>query len=86
MSDTDNELAEQWMLITTPLGQEWSGRARYAAAMYFNRRGEMSAEALEVYRMCARLDWEDPPAILRSHNIGNEWLARIDRHQRGEQQ
>jgi hypothetical protein len=86
MSGSDKELDEQWLLINTPLGQEWSGRARYAAAMYFNRRGEMSAEALEIYRICSRMDWEDPLAILKSHNIGNDWLARIDRHQRGEQQ
>ncbi|MBZ9657134.1 hypothetical protein [Phyllobacterium lublinensis] len=86
MSGSDKELDEQWLLINTPLGQEWSGRARYAAAMYFNIRGEMSAEALEIYRICSRMDWEDPLAILKSHNIGNDWLARIDRHQRGEQQ
>lgn len=86
MSESDRELAEQWMLITTPLGEEWSGRTRYAAAVYFNKREEMSAEALEIYRICARLDGEDPLAILRSHNIGYDWLARIDRYQRGEQQ
>ena len=46
----DDEVRENWMLVNTPLGEEWSGRTRYAAAMFFHKRGEMSAEALEVYR------------------------------------
>ncbi|CAN7626536.1 hypothetical protein LJR231_004762 [Phyllobacterium sp. LjRoot231] len=86
MSRPDEDEAEQWVLINTPLGQEWSGRTRYAAAMYFNRQGEMSAETLEIYRICSRLDWEDPLAILRSQHIGSEWLARINGYQHGEQQ
>ena len=32
MAATDEETTEQWALINTPLGEEWSGRARYAAA------------------------------------------------------
>jgi hypothetical protein len=76
MSADDIE-REQWALINTPLGQEWSGRTRYAAAMYFNRRREMDAETLEIYRICSRLDWEDPLAILRSHSIGKDWLRRM---------
>jgi len=39
----DREAAENWALINTPLGQSWSGRTRYAAAMFFYKRGEMSA-------------------------------------------
>ena len=85
MSAPDDDEQEQWALINTPLGQEWSGRARYAAAMYFNRRGEMDAETLEIYRICSRLDWEDPLAILRSHSIGSDWLAKINDYQHGEQ-
>ena len=61
----DAEVAENWALVNTPLGEEWSGRARYAAAMFFYLRGEMSADTLEVYRICSRLDAEDPLAILR---------------------
>lgn len=46
--DIGREAAEQWELINTPLGEKWSGRTRDAAAMFFYRRGEMSAETLEV--------------------------------------
>lgn len=31
----DTETAEQWALVNTPLGEPWSGRTRYAAAIYF---------------------------------------------------
>ena len=77
MAGPDNEAAEQWALVNTPLGQDWSGRTRYAAAMYFYTRGELSAEALEVYRLCSRLDGEDPLAIIRDRGVGKEWLERI---------
>lgn len=80
MSDMeDKEAAEQWALVNTPLGEEWSGRTRYAAAMYFYKRGEMSAEALEVYRICARLDSQDPLSIIRDRNVGKNWLERMAR-------
>ena len=80
MSDTeDSETAEQWALVNTPLGEEWSGRTRYAAAMYFYKRGEMSAEALEVYRICSRLDSQDPLSIIRDRNVDKEWLERMAR-------
>jgi len=71
------ESAEQWALVNTSLGEPWSGRTRYAAAMYFYKRGEMSAESLEVYRLCSRLDSEDPLSIIRDRGVGTEWLARI---------
>ncbi len=71
------EEREQWRLVTTPLGQPWSGRARYAAAMFFYRRGAMSAEALEVYRLCSRLDAEDPLPIIRERGVGAGWLERF---------
>ncbi|GLS34145.1 hypothetical protein SAMN04488498_10913 [Mesorhizobium albiziae] len=73
----DDETAEQWALVNTPLGEEWSGRTRYAAAMFFYKRGEMSAETLEVYRTCSRLDAEDPLSIIRDHGVGKDWLARM---------
>lgn len=80
MCDTeDKEAAEQWALVNTPLGEEWSGRTRYAAAMYFYKRGEMSAEALEVYRICSRLDSQDPLSIIRDRNVDKEWLERMAR-------
>jgi hypothetical protein len=73
----DAEAAEQWRLVKTPLGQQWSGRARYAAAMFFYQRGEISAEALEVYRICARLDAEDPLTIIRDRGADEGWLKRM---------
>ncbi|MBN9232419.1 MULTISPECIES: hypothetical protein [Phyllobacteriaceae] len=73
----DAEALEQWALVNTPLGEAWSGRARYAAAMYFYKRGEMDAETLEVYRICSRLDAEDPLAIIRDRKVGKAWLERM---------
>jgi hypothetical protein len=72
MAEPDKEAAEQWALVNTPLGEPWSGRTRYAAAMYFYKRGELSAEALEVYRLCARRDSEDPLPIIRERGVGSE--------------
>lgn len=77
MADNDAEALEQWELVNTPLGEPWSGRARYAAAMYFYKRGELPAEALEVYRLCSRLDSEDPLSIIHERGVGKEWLKRM---------
>jgi hypothetical protein len=74
---SDAELREQWALVNTPLGEEWSGRTRYAAAMYFHKCGDMNAETLEVYRLCARLDSEDPLPIIKDRGVGKAWLERI---------
>lgn len=73
------EVAENWALINTPLGEAWSGRARYAAAMFFYNRGEMDAGTLEAYRICARLDGEDPLALIRDRGGGADWLRRMAR-------
>ena len=54
-----------------------TGRARYAAAMFFYQRGDMDAGTLEVYRICARLDAEDPLPIIRDRGVGKEWLKRM---------
>ena len=78
MADIDTEEAEQWALINTPLGEAWSGRTRYAAAMYFYKRGDMTAEALEVYRLCSRQDNEDPLSIIRDRGVGTDWLERME--------
>jgi len=72
------DVAKNWALVNTPLGQDWSGRTRYAAAMFFYKRGEMNAETLEVYRICARLDAQDPLAIIRDRGVGKDWLQRVD--------
>jgi len=74
----DTETRRQWQLVTMPAGVEWSGRARYAAAMYFHQRGEMDAETLEVYRLCSRLDHENPIDALKRYRIGADWVARIE--------
>ncbi len=73
----DDETRQNWDLIKTPPGIPWSGRTRYAAAMYFYHHGEMSAEVLEVYRICARLDAEDPLDVLRRWQIGADWVERM---------
>ena len=77
--DRDAEWREQWALVNTPLGEQWSGRARYAAAMYFYKAGAMTAEALEVYRLCSRLDHEDPLPIIRERGAGKGWLEQFER-------
>ncbi|HEV7308104.1 hypothetical protein [Ensifer sp.] len=72
----DDEEKRHWEMIRLPVGTEWSGRARYAAAMFFYQRRQMDAETLEIYRICSRLDHEDPADVLRRYRIGSEWLAR----------
>ncbi|MCO5063790.1 MAG: hypothetical protein M9924_05165 [Rhizobiaceae bacterium] len=79
MSEPDEE-AENWWLVLSPVGEAWSGRARYAAAMYFYRRGEMNAETLEVYRLSSRLDNQDPLSIIRERGIGKDWLTKVEAH------
>lgn len=74
----DDNLA-QWQIITLPAGIDWSGRARYGAAMYFYTRGEMDVQTLEVYRYLARLDEEDPADVLRRYRIGADWLDKLSR-------
>jgi hypothetical protein len=74
---TDEE-RENWALIMTPAGEEWSGRARYAAAMYLYRKGEMGAEVLEIYRICSRIDHEDAVDALRAYRMGEAWIAKLD--------
>lgn len=73
----DAEAADNWALVNTPLGEPWSGRARYAAAMFFYRRGEMDAETLEVYRICSRLDHQDPLPLIRDRGVDAGWLKRM---------
>ena len=73
----DEETRRNWEIIAAPPGPEWSGRARYAAAMYFCQCGEMAPEVLEVYRICSRLDAEDPVSVLMRWRIGADWIARL---------
>jgi hypothetical protein len=79
----DDEAKKNWDIINTPPGAEWSGRARYAAAMFFCQRGEMSPEVLEIYRICSRLDAEDPVSVLRRWKVGADWVERIEAERTG---
>ena len=67
------EDATQLADLKTPLGQPGSGRVRYAAATHFYNRGKLSADALEVYRILALIDAEDPAPLLAR----NRELARL---------
>nr|WP_316650766.1 hypothetical protein [uncultured Gellertiella sp.] len=71
------EETAHWNQISTPTGVEWSGRSRYAAAMYFYRHGQMDAETLEIYRICSRLDAEDPVTVMRRWHVGADWIERL---------
>ena len=75
MTDEDRE---NWALILTPVGEEWSGRTRYAAAMYFYRKDEMSAEVLEIYRICSRIDHEDAVDALKAYKMGEAWIRKVE--------
>ena len=77
MVDDAAELAENLALVQTPLGEQWSGRTRYAAAMFLYKLGHMNAETLEVYRLCARLDHQDPLSLIRQRGVGKDWLKRL---------
>jgi len=73
----EGEVARNWALVRTPLGEDWSGRTRYGAAVFLYNLGEMEPEVLEVYRICSRLDAEDPLAMLRDSGIGGEWVKKV---------
>ncbi len=73
----DDETRLNWDLIRTSPGIEWSGRTRYAAATFFYHRGEISAEVLEVYRICSRIDAEDSVDVLERWQVGAEWVERM---------
>ncbi len=50
-------------------GLPGSGRHRYAAAMWFHARGELAPETLEVFRVLAPRDGDDPAPLLRGHAL-----------------
>ena len=78
MTEDEAEIAENLELVKTPLGEPWSGRTRYAAAMLLYKRGLMNAETLEVYRLCSRLDSMDPLPIIRDRGVGRDWLRKLE--------
>ena len=55
--------------LAIPLGQPGSGRLRYSAAMAQYRTGHLSAEALEVFRICSPRDGEDPAGLLAARGL-----------------
>ena len=75
---SESDLEKNWRLIKTPPGEEWSGRTRYGAAMFFCQSGLMEADVLEVYRIVSRLDHEDPLAVLRGQQSGEKWLHLVE--------
>jgi hypothetical protein len=62
-------------LIAAPLGQPGSGRQRYGAAMALFMQGRLSAGALEVYRICAARDAEDPAVLLAARGLSGPLAA-----------
>lgn len=69
------ERERQIRLLHTPVGEYWSGRARYGAATWFYEQGEMPAEILEVYRVSCRLDAQDPVPIIFEKFGPSVWTA-----------
>ena len=55
--------------LAIPLGQPGSGRLRYSAAMAQYRMGRLTAEALEVFRICSPRDGEDPAGLLAARGL-----------------
>lgn len=62
-------MREIWQQLEAPLGEPWSGRVRYAAAMQLYANGLMSHQVLEVYRMLSRLDNADPSLLLKDYGL-----------------
>jgi len=58
--------------LATPVGRPGSGAARYGAAMQLYQAGQMSAELLEVYRMCYKFDAEDPLRVAAYEGVETE--------------
>lgn len=65
-------------LLATPLAEPGSGRHRYGAAMTFYNAGQIGADVLEVYRICANLDAEDPAAIMAERGLPDVAAASED--------
>ena len=65
----DEAIAEAWRLLALPLGEPWSGRARYAAATTLNGAGLIDEAVLEVYRMVSRLDHADPLVLIADFGL-----------------
>jgi hypothetical protein len=62
-------MREIWQALAAPLGEPWSGRVRYAAAMELYSQGLLTHEVLEVYRMLSRLDHAEPALLLQDFGL-----------------
>jgi hypothetical protein len=61
----------QLRLLRAPIGSPGAARARYGAAMHFYETGRITARALEVYRICATRDSDDPAALMQLRGIAD---------------
>ncbi|MFZ2099158.1 MAG: dimethylsulfonioproprionate lyase family protein [Oricola sp.] len=66
------EKKRQIAYLHTEPGLPGSGRLRYASAMYLRQQGELSDAALEVYRICAIRDQDDPAPLLAERGLESE--------------
>lgn len=55
--------------LFAPIGEPGSGRVRFGAAMALYRDGEITAEALEIYRVAAAHDGLDPLSVLAERGL-----------------
>ena len=68
----DAEHRRQLGFFAVPPGEAGSGRVRYAAAMHLYQKRYITAETLEVYRICAPDDRLDPLAELQRLGITHD--------------
>ena len=54
---------KQVTLLRTHLGIPGSGFTRYGAAMWLFQNGFMTSDILETYRICSKLDNENPEHV-----------------------
>ena len=47
-------------ILFSPLGHDGSGLERFGAAMYMHKHAGLPLKLLEIYRICCKLDHEDP--------------------------
>ena len=66
------ELDEQRKVLDLDVGIPGSGVARYSAAMYFYKQGQISLEMLEIYRRCSKFDHDDPISLAKQEGVITE--------------
>ena len=72
------EDARQYALLVSTNAESGAALSRYGAAMYFFGRGQLQAEALEVYRICSPIDSEEPRALLASLGLAEAIQRKED--------